>query len=286
MTAPARGSGGTGAATTPAPTGFDFGENWLAFSDALRPEQLAAAEASLLRHLPPEGWRGLRVADVGCGSGLFAVAMAGLGARVTAIDVNPKCIEATRLNAGRFLAGDASTLDLRLGSILDAEFVRSFGASFDDVYSWGVLHHTGSMDRAVANALSMLAPDGFAVIALYNRHWTSPIWRAIKRTYCALPGPLATAYAALFVPVIAAAKFAVTRRNPFHKERGMSFWRDVVDWVGGYPYEYVAPEEFMKRLELAAYSCRLAAAADTPIGCNEFLARRGVPDAARGRSDE
>jgi 2-polyprenyl-3-methyl-5-hydroxy-6-metoxy-1,4-benzoquinol methylase len=254
--------------------GFDFGANWLAFSEKLRPEQLDAARASLLRHLPPDQWRGRRVVDVGCGAGLFAVALAQLGARVTAIDVNSKSVEATRLNARRFLGEGASALELVVGSILDDDLVRRRAGTFDVVYSWGVLHHTGAMDRAVANALSLLAPHGFAVIALYARHWTSPVWRVIKRVYCALPGPLATAYAALFVPLIALAKFLVSGRNPFRKERGMSFWRDVVDWVGGYPYEYVGAEEFVRRMQAAGFDCRVAVPADTPIGCNEFVVRR------------
>jgi 2-polyprenyl-6-hydroxyphenyl methylase/3-demethylubiquinone-9 3-methyltransferase len=257
-----------------APAGFDFGANWLAFSAALRPEQLDAARASLLRHLPADSWRGRRVVDVGCGSGLFAVAMAQLGADVTAVDVNAKSVEATRLNAARFLGADAARVASRVASILDDEFVRANAERFDVVYSWGVLHHTGAMDRAVANALALVKRDGFAVIALYDRHWTSPVWRVIKCVYCALPGPLATLYAALFVPVIAAAKFAVSGKNPFRKERGMSFWRDVVDWVGGYPYEYVGPDEFARRMSAAGFACRVSAPADTPIGCNEFFVRR------------
>jgi SAM-dependent methyltransferase len=256
------------------PAGFDFGENWLAFSDALRPEQLDAARASLLRHRPADAWRGLRVVDVGCGSGLFAVAMAQLGADVTAVDVNPKSVEATRRNAARFLGSDASRVATERASILDDAFARANRERFDVVYSWGVLHHTGAMDRAVANALSLMRPGGFAVIALYDRHWTSPIWRVIKRLYCALPGPLAKVYAALFVPVIAAAKFAVSGANPFKKERGMSFWRDVVDWVGGYPYEYVGADEFVARMAAAGSACRLVVPADTPIGCNEFVVTR------------
>jgi 2-polyprenyl-3-methyl-5-hydroxy-6-metoxy-1,4-benzoquinol methylase len=260
-----------------APAGFDFGANWLAFNQTLRPEQLDAAHASLLRHLPGEGWKGRRVVDIGCGSGLFAVAMARLGAHVTAMDVNERSVEATRHNASRFLGADATGLEATRASILDEGFVRRHAGTFHVVYAWGVLHHTGAMDRAVIHALSLMRPDGFAVIALYNRHWTSPLWRVIKRLYCALPGPLATAYAGAFVPAIAVSKFAVTRRNPFRKDRGMRFWRDVVDWVGGYPYEYVGREEFAARMSAAGYACRLAVPADTPIGCNEFVVHRSAP---------
>src|SRR5512132_390308 len=40
--------------------------------------------------------RGLRLLDVGCGSGYFAREMAKLGARVTGIDISPRMIEHAR----------------------------------------------------------------------------------------------------------------------------------------------------------------------------------------------
>ena len=29
----------------------------------------------------------------------------------------------------------------------------------------------------------------------------------------------------------------------YQKNRGMSAWHDIVDWVGGYPFEVATPEE-------------------------------------------
>jgi ribosomal protein L11 methyltransferase len=44
---------------------------------------------------------GSRVADVGCGTGVLAIAAAARGARVTAVDIDPEAVEVTRENAAR-----------------------------------------------------------------------------------------------------------------------------------------------------------------------------------------
>ena len=51
--------------------------------------------------------------------------------------------------------------------------LKSLG-QFDVVYSWGVLHHTGDMWRALENALIPLAPGASHYIAIYNdqAHWS------------------------------------------------------------------------------------------------------------------
>ena len=63
---------------------------------------------------------------------------------------------------------------------------------FDVVYSWGVLHHTGAMWRALEHAALPVAPGGKLFVALYNdQGLQSRIWKRIKRTYCS--GPLGKA---------------------------------------------------------------------------------------------
>ena len=75
-------------------------------------------------------------------------------------------------------------------------------------------------------------------------------------------------------PIIFAAKLVVTGRNPLVKERGMDFWFDVVDWVGGYPYEYATPSQITERLAALGFKLRRFAAASVPTGCHEFVFER------------
>jgi hypothetical protein len=82
------------------------------------------------------------------------------------------------------------------------------------------------------------------------------------------------AMAILFAGVIYLAKLAVTRRNPLEKERGMDFWYDVIDWIGGYPYEYASPAEVRAFMEGLGFVQRTMVPAQVPTGCNEFVFER------------
>jgi 2-polyprenyl-6-hydroxyphenyl methylase/3-demethylubiquinone-9 3-methyltransferase len=165
-----------------------------------------------------------------------------------------------------------------VGSILD-EAVREQlqppdKAGFDIVYSWGVLHHTGAMEEAIHRAASMVKPGGYFIFAIYNSHWSSPLWTSVKRLYGRAPRFVQRLLVAFFVPVIFAAKLAATGRNPLNKERGMSFYHDVVDWIGGYPYEHATAKEIEALLESRGFQLQRTIPAIVPTGCNQFVFQR------------
>ena len=74
-----------------------------------------------------------------------------------------------------------------------------------------------------------------------------------------------------FLGVIFIAKFLVTFKNPLAKERGMDFFYDVVDWVGGYPYEYASTGEIVSQVEELGFRTLKVVPAEVPTGCNEYL---------------
>ena len=78
-----------------------------------------------------------------------------------------------------------------------------------------------------------------------------------------------------FGALIFVAKLGVTGENPLRKQRGMDFWFDVVDWIGGYPYEYATPEEVVAVVEPCGFTTQRVIPAQVPTGCNEFVFRRG-----------
>jgi 2-polyprenyl-6-hydroxyphenyl methylase/3-demethylubiquinone-9 3-methyltransferase len=249
---------------------FDFGSNWQAFSarrlDAVR---LTAAVRSLQSLLEKDTLEGLSFLDVGCGTGLFSIAAYQLGAaKVVGIDVNPSCIYVSVQNRDR-LAPHAPIL-FQQGSALSGENLHSLGR-FNIVYAWGSLHHTGAMWEAIRNVAKQVLPGGLLVLAIYNRHLTSPVWKSIKRLYNRLPGFGKVSMAVLFSGIIYVAKFLVTGRNPLEKERGMDFWFDVVDWIGGYPYEYTNPLEVEKFVTAQGFMPGHYIPAKVPTGCNEFV---------------
>jgi 2-polyprenyl-6-hydroxyphenyl methylase/3-demethylubiquinone-9 3-methyltransferase len=127
------------------------------------------------------------------------------------------------------------------------------------------------MWQAISNVAKQVAPGGMLVLAIYNKHITSPIWTWIKWFYNQLPGFGKQIMAVIFGLIIYIAKFLVTHRNPLEKERGMDFWYDVVDWVGGYPYEYASLQEVSSYMTEQGFTLRHSVHAQVPTGCNEFV---------------
>lgn len=264
---------------------FDFGRNWQQFAEAkMDTRRLTAAHESLRELIGAERLRGRTFLDVGCGSGLFSIAAAQSGvARVVGFDVDPTAVQVSRDCLSRLRGALASSVepDFLTGSILDEAFVAGLG-KFDVVYAWGVLHHTGAMWKAIECAASLAdEKDGILVIAIYNRHWTSPLWRRVKRLYNLAPASGRWLLNCVFGAAIYTRVWLTTGQNPLRKERGMDFWYDVIDWLGGYPYECASPKEVVDFVELLGFSVERIKRPRGSTGCNEFVFTRGKGSPAK-----
>jgi 2-polyprenyl-3-methyl-5-hydroxy-6-metoxy-1,4-benzoquinol methylase len=180
---------------------FEFGKNWAAFLSIVDEERISMAEASLKEMLECEDLNGKRFLDIGSGSGLFSLAARRLGATVHSFDFDSNSFSCTQELRRRFFPGDANWR-IEQGSALDADYVSGLG-KFDIVYSWGVLHHTGEMWRALENAVLPVNEGGKLFIAIYNDTGSQAHrWHWIKKTYCRLPVLLKTPFAiAAIAPV-------------------------------------------------------------------------------------
>jgi len=260
------------------PLTFDFGSNWLAFSnEKVNARCLESAGESLRNLIGSEYLIGRSFLDIGCGSGLFSIAAAQYGAaRVVGFDVSEKSIEASRRNL-EYLATDAgpnTITHFRVGDVLDKIFLGKL-PKFDIVYAWGSLHHTGSMWQAIRNAASLVeSEEGMLVLSIYNHHWTSPIWKQVKRSYNLSPGAVRPLLHCSFATIIYVAVWVATYGNPLQKERGMNFWYDVIDWLGGYPYEYASIDRIAHFVESLGLQMERVLKPRIPTGCNEFVFRR------------
>lgn len=252
---------------------FKFGENWASFSKQLDETRIEDAMQSLTSLFGEGALKSKSFLDIGCGSGLFSIAAARLGARkVVGMDVDSISVTVSQANALQWLH-DPSAVSLRQLSALDTEQMDALG-QFDVVYSWGVLHHTGNMALALENAARRVAPGGRFMVAIYNRHWSSGIWKIIKWFYNRVGRVGQKIIVWIFTPIIFIAKWLVTFKNPLKMRRGMDFMHNIVDWVGGYPYEYAGVEEMTRSLKGLGFDAVEARNANTPIGCNEFICRK------------
>ena len=259
---------------------FEFGANWARFLRLLDDRRIQQAEQTLAQMLERSDLKGLSFLDAGSGSGLFSLAARRLGATVTSVDFDPQSVACTRELRRRYFPDD-DTWKVLEGSVLDEALISSLG-TFDIVYSWGVLHHTGAMWRAIDSTQRAVKPGGQFFIALYNdQGMRSRVWAGLKRVYCSGPvGRVAVSGVCMPYFVLTQALADVVRfRNPishysdYYRNRGMSVFRDWVDWLGGYPFEVSSPTatfDFMR-----ARGFRLDRMLSTlGSGCNEFVFRR------------
>jgi 2-polyprenyl-3-methyl-5-hydroxy-6-metoxy-1,4-benzoquinol methylase len=260
---------------------FEFGKNWARFLESLTEDRIARAEESLVRMLGPDAFAGHSFLDIGSGSGLFSLAARRLGARVYSIDFDPQSVACALELRRRYFPEDRQW-KTEEGSALDPACLESLG-HFDVVYSWGVLHHTGAMWKALENAAIPVASGGLLFVSIYNDNGSaSRRWTTIKRLYCRLPRGLK------FVMALATLVLVWWRRTlkdlllfrpgrswrEYKLERGMSPWRDVVDWVGGYPFEFAKPEEVFDFYRTRGFTLERLKTNPGSYGCNEFVFRR------------
>jgi SAM-dependent methyltransferase len=251
---------------------FKFGENWASFSRYLDEDGVKEAEQSLNTLFGDAALKGKTFLDIGCGSGLFSIAAARLGAqKVLGIDVDPMSVETSQVNAAHWLENNDGVSFL-LGSALDAVQMDALG-SFDIVYSWGVLHHTGDMDQAIRNVVRRVSDGGLLMIAIYNKHTSSTGWKAIKWLYNRSNRFGQKLLIWFFTPIIFVAKWISTGGNPLKMRRGMDYMHNVIDWVGGYPYEYASIAEMSAILEHFGFDVLKVNPAIVPTGCNEFVCK-------------
>ncbi len=268
-------------------THFEFGENWAAFSGSINEARIRQAELGIANLISTGELAGRSFLDIGCGSGIHSLAALNLGAEsVTAIDIDPASVATSKHTLEKF--SPTGKFRCLVGNVFDSPLDDD--ERFDIVYSWGVLHHTGSMWEAIENAIDRVRPGGKLVIAIYLKTPFCRFWKAEKRFFKSLPKflrwPIVWLYSALcFIRILAKGQNPISHIAEYEKHRGMSWYRDRIDWLGGYPYESASSEEIVNFVKRHGGELKKALGSTPSIGllgsgCAEYVFEFGRADAS------
>lgn len=260
---------------------FEFGKNWERFLKILDESRIVEAEKSLKQMLEMEDFKNKSFLDIGSGSGLFSLAARRLGATVHSFDYDPLSVACTKELKQRYFPDDQQWT-IEQGDVLNLDYLNSLG-QFDIVYSWGVLHHTGAMWEAMKNIIPLVREGGKLYIAIYNDQGNkSKRWAKLKNFYNHSPEPIKVSIVLLYGFLWLIRSFMVKLvnfQNPFFfkewrdkkKNRGMSVIHDIVDWVGGYPFEVAKPEEVFNLYRRKGFELIALKTCGGGLGCNEYV---------------
>jgi len=188
--------------------------------------------------------KGLNFLDIGCGSGIHSAAACLAGANsIRSFDFDRNSVAATEMVRDRI--GRPTEWRITLGDVLDDEFVNSLG-KWNLVYSWGVLHHTGDVWRAIDNASRTVADGGVLYIALYSADRISDqeLWMRVKRQYNEASSWGRRRIFWWYVwnymlqRRLRALPAFIRKLLHYRRGRGMSLFVDIRDWLGGWPMEF------------------------------------------------
>lgn len=259
---------------------FTFGENWKRYLEGFNHERLEVATESVSSLLKEKNLSSRTFLDAGNGSGIFSLAAKNMGASVHSFDYDEHSVECAKFLKKKFFPNDPNW-KIEQGSVLDKSYMESLGR-FDIVYSWGVLHHTGSMWEAIENTANCVDGNGIFCLSIYNdQKMVSDIWKRIKTLYVLSPMFVKKIIEIIYFIIFWFPKVIrdtllgdplKSLRN-YKEKRGMSIWPDIADWVGGVPFEVASPEaivDFLNEKGFVLFKIRTT----SRHGCNEFTFKK------------
>lgn len=264
-------------------TRYDFGRNWKQFSKSITKLNINQAERSLNELVGDV--KGKTVLDIGCGSGIHALAFLNQGAKsVTCIDYDINSVITTSNLLSKFYK-NKNQYSVEKGDILSPKLLnKSDIKKFDIVYSWGVLHHTGSMFKAVDNACEFVSDNGSLAIALYIKTSLCNAWKIEKKIYSSYNWIRPFIKFPFFVFLLLG--YVIKKKMPpwkvlkeYKSQRGMSLFYDIDDWLGGFPYESVNNERIIDYLKKKKFFCQREINTHKRIGffgsvCGQWLFKK------------
>lgn len=120
---------------------------------------------------------GKHVLDVGCGGGILAEGMAGLGANVTGIDLSEKALSVARLH----LFESGHKVDYR--HVSAEQFASENPGAFDVVTCMEMLEHVPDPASTIAACATLVKPGGHVFFSTLNRNLKSYLFAVVGAEY-------------------------------------------------------------------------------------------------------
>ena len=210
---------------------FNFGKNWQDYSKKINKNNIEDSLKNLKLLLKNINLKNLTFIDIGCGSGIHSIAASKLGLAVTSVDRDKTCIKISKHNFKKFYK-------LKNSHIFQDDILKTkISKQYNIVYSWGVLHHTSNLKKALRNSTKLVKKNGYLVISLYKKTDYDNMWVFIKKNYNKSLG-FRYLINVLFIPFF----FYISRKKRSYR-RGQNWYFDAIDWLGGYPYETMDPNK-------------------------------------------
>ena len=251
---------------------FSFGENWKNFLTTVGDAEIQKASEDIKNWLGESSVKGKRVIDIGCGSGIHSYVFYSMGAKeLISFDYDKNSVDATKQVWQKAQA--PSNWQVIQGSVLDKNYLDTLG-KFDIVYSWGVLHHTGGMWKAIENSIDLVNDNGAYWIAIYIKGPNYEKHLAVKRKYnkASPAGKKIMVYKNVLHIM---AHRLLEGKNPFtwneKTSRGMNIYHDIIDWLGGLPYEVASKEEIINFCKSKGLHLKKIEEAKHEGGCSIYV---------------
>ncbi len=249
-----------------------FGSNWKSYINLIDQNKIEIMAEDLKKWIDFDV-SNMSLIDIGCGSGLSSLAFERIGFRdITSFDVDEESVEVTKEMNSKF---SKIKWNIFQASILDDQLIKN-SKKMDIVYSWGVLHHTGNMWKAIENASLLVKKNGYFFIAIYTKgpNYQNHLNDKIRFKN----GGLLRKKFMIYLNILVHMKSRLLlKKNPFKwnrtKRRGMNVYHDILDWLVGLPYEVASPDEienFCKKLSFKLIKSDITGEA----GCSQYFFKK------------